>query len=148
MFADVFGFGAGAFAEYVVRAGARLPDDPGRDVLRGRVHPAALGDPRPPGLRTRDGRTIGPGDKVLIDGASGNVGPFAVQIAKARGAEVTGVCGPEKIDFVRALGADHVLDYKTTDYTKTGQRYDWIIDTDSHHSISRCATCCDRTAST
>ena len=63
------------------------------------------------GLRRRDGRTIRPGDKVLIDGASGNVGPFAVQIAKAIGAEVTAVCSAGKIDFVRSLGADHVLDY-------------------------------------
>ena len=53
------------------------------------------------------------------------------------GAEVTGVCSTSKMDMVRALGADHVIDYKTTDYTKTGERYDWIVDTDSHHSIFR-----------
>jgi NADPH:quinone reductase-like Zn-dependent oxidoreductase len=89
------------------------------------------------GLRLRDGRTVGPGDRVLIDGASGNVGPFAVQIAKSMGAEVTGVCRTEKVDFVRSLGADHVLDYTQVDYTRTGERYDWILDTDSHHSIFR-----------
>jgi NADPH:quinone reductase-like Zn-dependent oxidoreductase len=86
-------------------------------------------------LRLRGGRTIKPGDKVLIDGASGNVGPFAVQVAKSVGAEVTGVARSEKLDFVRSVGADHVIDYTTTDYTKAGERYDWIVDTDSHHSL-------------
>ena len=79
--------------------------------------------------------TIRPGDKVLIDGASGNVGPFAVQIAKSMGAASPPCAAPAKMDFVRSLGADRVLDYAAVDYTKTGERYDWILDTDSHHPI-------------
>jgi NADPH:quinone reductase-like Zn-dependent oxidoreductase len=89
------------------------------------------------GLRLRNGRTVRRGDAVLIDGASGNVGPFAIQVAKSMGAEVTGVASPAKLDFVRSLGADHVIDYTTVDYTATGVRYDWILDTDSHHPIRR-----------
>jgi NADPH:quinone reductase-like Zn-dependent oxidoreductase len=87
------------------------------------------------GMRLRNGRTFNPGDQVLIDGASGNVGPFAVQIAKAMGAEVTGVARGDKLDFVRSLGADHAIDYEQVDYTKAGERYDWIVAVDAHHPI-------------
>ena len=135
VFADLFSFGAGAFAEYVSAretAFQAIPAGMSFETAATLPHSAVLAVQ---GLRRRGGRTIGPGDTVLIDGASGNVGPFAVQIAKARGAEVTGVCRTEKVDFVRSLGADHVLDYTQVDYTKSGERYDWILDTDSHHSI-------------
>jgi NADPH:quinone reductase-like Zn-dependent oxidoreductase len=135
VFADLFGRDQGAFAEYVCASEKSFEPMPAGMPFEDAAtlpHSAILAVQ---GLRLRDGRTVQPGDKVLIDGASGNVGPFAVQIAKSFGAEVTGVCSSAKMDFVRSLGADHVLDYREVDYTRTGQRYDWIVDTDSHHPI-------------
>jgi NADPH:quinone reductase-like Zn-dependent oxidoreductase len=86
------------------------------------------------GLRGR-GRRVQAGQRVLVNGASGNVGPFAVQIAKAFGAEVTGVCSTGKIDLVRELGADHVIDYTREDVSRGGPRYDWIVDVAGNHPI-------------
>ncbi|HET7701808.1 MAG TPA: NAD(P)-dependent alcohol dehydrogenase [Candidatus Limnocylindrales bacterium] len=138
VFGDLFPYaGAGSFAEFAcAREKAFLPIPAGMsfEVAATLPHSAVLAVQ---GLRLRDGRTPQAGDRVLIDGASGNVGPFAVQIAKAMGAEVTGVCSGDKGDFVRSLGADHVVDYRAIDYTASGERYDWILDTDSHHSILR-----------
>jgi NADPH:quinone reductase-like Zn-dependent oxidoreductase len=138
VFADLFAFGGGAFAEYVCapeKAFEPMPVGMTFEEAATLPHSAILALQA---LRLRDGRTVRPGDKVLIDGASGNVGPFAVQIAKSRGAEVTGVCSTDKVELVRSVGADHVIDYTKVDYTRTGKRYDWIVDTDSHHSILRC----------
>jgi NADPH:quinone reductase-like Zn-dependent oxidoreductase len=137
VFADMFSFGndGGAFAEYVCapeKAFELIPTGMSFEDAATLPHSGILAVQ---GLRLRSGRTVGPGDRVLIDGASGNVGPFAVQVAKSLGAEVTGVCSASKMDFVRSLGADHVIDYAQVDYTKTGERYDWIVDTDSHHPI-------------
>lgn len=137
VFGDMFAFGLGAFAEYVCapeKAFASMPTGMTFEEAATLPHSAILALQ---GLRLRDGRSIRPGDRVLIVGASGNVGPFAVQIAKSRGAEVTGVCSRDKVDFVRSFGADHVIDYSTVDYTRTGERYDWILDVDAHHSIFR-----------
>ncbi len=137
VYADLFPFGQGAFAEYVSapdRAFAPIPAGMSFADAAALPHSAILAVQ---GLRRRDGRTPRKGDRVLIDGASGNVGPFAVQIAKSMGCEVTGVCSAAKVDFVRSLGVDHVIDYTSVDYTATGKRYDWIVDPDSHHSILR-----------
>jgi len=138
VFADLFNGQGGAFAEFVcAKEKAFAPISTGMTFEGAATlpHSAILALQ---GLRLRNGRSIRPGDKVLIDGASGNVGPFAVQIAKSMGAEVTGVCSTDKMDFVRSLGADHVIDYTKVDYTRSAERYDWILDTDSHHSILRC----------
>jgi NADPH:quinone reductase-like Zn-dependent oxidoreductase len=135
VFAYLYSFGMGSFAEFacaVERAFQPIPDTMSFEDAATLPHAAILALQ---GLRRRDGRTIRPGDKVLISGASGNVGPFAVQIAKSMGAEVTGVCRTGKVDFVRSLGADRVIDYTATDWTRGPERYDWIVDTDSHHSI-------------
>ena len=138
VFADLYGFGQDAFAERVAapeRAWLPIPDGMDDETAATLPHSAVLAVQ---GLRLRDGRTPGPGDHVLIDGASGNVGPFAIQVAKALGAEVTGTCSRSKMDFVRELGADHVIDYAAEDYTRGGRRYDWILDVDSHHPILDC----------
>lgn len=137
VFSDLFGNHLGTFAEYTV-----APESKFEPIAEGMSFEDAATLPHSAvlalqGLRRRDGRTIGSGDKVLIVGASGNVGPFAVQIAKWLGAEVTGVASTGKLDFVRSLGADHVIDYTTTDWTAGGERYDWILDTDSHVPIWR-----------
>jgi NADPH:quinone reductase-like Zn-dependent oxidoreductase len=133
---DLFN-GLGAFAEYACApesAFASKPPEMSFEDAATLPHSAVLALQ---GLRLRKGRTFLSGDRVLIVGAAGNVGPFAVQIAKSRGAEVTGVDRGDKLDFVRALGADHVIDYTKVDVTRTGERYDWILDVDAHQSIFR-----------
>jgi NADPH:quinone reductase-like Zn-dependent oxidoreductase len=134
VFADLFGFGMAAFAEYVCaseRAFQLIPDQLSLDEAARLPHSALLAVMS---LKPYWGRELRAGDSVMVVGASGNVGPFAVQIAKARDLRVTGVCRTEKTDFVRSLGADEVIDYTTTDYTKSGP-YDRIIDVDAHRSI-------------
>jgi NADPH:quinone reductase-like Zn-dependent oxidoreductase len=135
VFGDLFSFGSGAIAERVAprdRGLEPIPEGLSFETAATLPHSGVLAMQA---LRLRNDRTIRPGDHVLIDGASGNVGPFAVQIAKGLGAEVTGTCRTEKVDFVRSLGADHVIDYTTAIYTRGKERYDWIVDTDSHHPI-------------
>ena len=136
VFTDMFAAGhPGAFAEYVCareKAFEPIPAGMPFDEAATLPHSAVLALQ---GLRTRKGQRVQPGERVLIDGASGNVGPFLVQIAKSMGAEVTGVASGDKLEFVRSLGADHVIDYETVDYTKAGERYDWIVAVDSHYRI-------------
>lgn len=86
----------------------------------------------------RDAGRVRPGHRVLINGASGGVGTFAVQIAKLLGAEVTGVCGASNVELVRSLGADHVVDYTRDDFTRGGARYDLILDNMANRSFAEC----------
>jgi NADPH:quinone reductase-like Zn-dependent oxidoreductase len=122
---DVFGGATGAFAEYAVaRKGyAKKPDNVSFEDAAA-VPIAAITALQ--GLR--DHGEVQPGQKVLVNGASGGVGTYAVQIAKALGAEVTGVCSTTKVELVRSLGADHVVDYTREDFTRRDDRYDVVLD--------------------
>jgi NADPH:quinone reductase-like Zn-dependent oxidoreductase len=136
VFADMTDHGFGAFAEYVA-----VPEDALAHMPASMTFEQAATIPQSAILALqglRGGRPVEPGQTVLINGASGNVGPFAVQIAKAWGAEVTGVCSTAKMDLVRAIGADHVIDYTAKDFTRDGQRYDRILDVAARHSIWAC----------
>lgn len=133
VFGDMTEHGFGAFAEYVCapeRAFALKPASLSFEQAATMPQAAVMALQ---GLRGKGG--IKPGDKVLINGAGGNVGPFAVQIAKAFGADVTGVDNPHKSEMLRSVGADHVIDYTEVDYTATGERYDWILDIAPFHPI-------------
>ena len=130
---EVFGVGSGTFAEYVRASQKRIALKPANvsfDQAAG-VPVAAITALQ--GLR--DKGKVHAGQKILINGASGGVGTFAVQIAKAFGAEVTGVCSTRNVELVRSLGADHVIDYTKDDFTKTREQYDVIYDTVGNRSM-------------
>lgn len=130
----VFGTASGAFSEYAITSEKRVALKPANLTFQqaAAVPVAAL-----TALQAlRDKGQIKPGQKVLINGASGGVGTFAVQIAKAMGAEVTGVCSTRNVELVRSLGADHVVDYTQQDFTAGSERYDVIIDNVFNRSLS------------
>jgi NADPH:quinone reductase-like Zn-dependent oxidoreductase len=132
---EVFGTGIGTYAEY---ARARQDQLAAKPTTLSFEQAAALPTSGVTALQAlRDRGAVQPGQHVLVIGASGGVGTFAVQLAKAFGAEVTGVCSTTKVDRVRSLGADHVVDYSRDDFAATGTRYDLILDVGGNTSLSR-----------
>jgi NADPH:quinone reductase-like Zn-dependent oxidoreductase len=133
---EVFGSGRGAFAEYVCTPASKLAIKPGNMTFEQAASAPVAAYTALQGLRDK-GKVL-PGQKVLINGAAGGVGTFAVQIAKWLGAEVTGVCSTRNVDMVRSLGADRVIDYTREDFTQSAQRYDVIFDLVGNHPLSAC----------
>jgi NADPH:quinone reductase-like Zn-dependent oxidoreductase len=133
VFGDISSFGWGAYAEYVAAAEDAIVLKPANITFE---QAAAVPESAVVALQgLRDNGQIEPGQKVLIYGASGGIGTFAVQIAKSFAAEVTGVCSTRNLDLVRSIGADHVVDYTKEDFTQSGQRYDLILATAGYRSI-------------
>jgi NADPH:quinone reductase-like Zn-dependent oxidoreductase len=131
---EVFGWTTGAFAEYAIAAEDHLVRRPANVTFQ---QAAAVGVSATTAFQLlRDQGKIQPGQKVLINGASGGVGTFAVQIAKAMGAEVTGVTSTANVEMVRSIGADHVVDYTRDDFTEGSERYDFILDNVGNHSLA------------
>lgn len=133
---EVFGAQSGAFADYVCASATRIAPKPGRLTFE---QAAAMPIAAITALQAvRDKGTVEPGQRVLINGAAGGVGTFAVQIAKAFGAEVTGVCSTQNAALVRSIGADHVVDYTSEDFTRTDRRFDALIDNVGNRSFADC----------
>src|ERR1043166_2612608 len=130
----VFGCARGAFAEYVCAREDKLAVKPASLTFEQAAALPVAGLTALQGLRDK-GR-VRPGQKILINGAAGGVGTFAVQIAKALGGEVTGVCSTRNTDLVRSIGADHVSDYSSEDWTRNAQRYDVIFDVVGNRPLS------------
>jgi NADPH:quinone reductase-like Zn-dependent oxidoreductase len=133
---EVFGWCKGAFAEYACAAENNLLPKPANLTFE---QSAAVGDSAFTALAAvRDQGKVQPGQRVLINGASGGVGTFAVQLAKAFGANVTGVCSTRNVGLVRSIGADQVIDYMKEDFTQAGQRYDVMLDLVGSRSLLGC----------
>jgi NADPH:quinone reductase-like Zn-dependent oxidoreductase len=133
---EVFGASRGAFAEYVVARERALAPKPANLTFDQAAAVPVAGCTAL--LALRDKGQVRPGQKVLINGAAGGVGTFAVQIAKSFGAEVSGVCSTRNVDLVRSIGADHVIDYTHDDFTRGTARYDLIVDAFGTRSLSGC----------
>lgn len=133
---EVFGGGPGAFAEYVACKEGSLVRRPESMTLPEAAALRVAGVTALQGLRDHAG--LQPGQSVLINGAGGGVGNYAVQIAKHLGAEVTAVCGTHNVEIVRSLGADHVVDYQTDDITDLGRQFDAILDNVGNRSFADC----------
>jgi NADPH:quinone reductase-like Zn-dependent oxidoreductase len=133
VFGDLSGSGYGAFAEYVVAPQRAVVLKPTRMTFE---QAAAVPSAALTALQSVREAELQAGQQVLINGAAGGVGTFAVQIAKALGAEVTAVCSTRNLDMVRAIGADHVIDYTQEDYTRTGRRYDVMLDAAAYRPLS------------
>jgi len=133
---EVFGACRGAFAEYACTSESALVMKPDNVTFEQAASAPVAAFTALQGLR--DKGQIQPGHKVLINGAAGGVGTFAVQIAKSFGADVTGVCSTRNVDMVRSIGADRVIDYTQEDFTKSGQRYDLFFDCVGNHSLLAC----------
>lgn len=129
----VTGFQGNGFAEFVCATEEKLRTKPANVSFEDAAAAPIAASTALQGLRDK-GR-IQPGDKVLIEGASGGVGTFAVQIAKAFGAEVTAVCSARNMEMARSIGADLVIDYAQVDFTRNGQQYDLILGANAHHSL-------------
>ena len=133
---EVFGSCRGAFAEYACTSESALVVKPENVTFEQAASVSVAARTALQGLR--DKGHIQPGQKVLINGAAGGVGTFAVQIAKSFGADVTSVCSTRNVEMVRSIGADRVIDYTQEDFTKGTQRYDLIFDCVGNHSLSAC----------
>jgi NADPH:quinone reductase-like Zn-dependent oxidoreductase len=133
---EVFGACRGAFAEYACAPESKLATKPPNVTFEQAASVAVAALTALQGLR--DKGHLQRGQKVLINGASGGVGTFAVQIAKAFGADVTGVCSTRNVAMVRSIGADQVIDYTQEDFTTSGQRYHLILDNVGNHRLSAC----------
>jgi NADPH:quinone reductase-like Zn-dependent oxidoreductase len=133
---EVFGAGSGTLAEYAAVPEDALVAKPANLSFEQAAAVPVAGLTALQGLRDKGG--IRPGQRVLINGASGGVGTFAVQVAKAFGADVTGVCSPRNVELVASLGADQVIDYTRQDFTRTGRRYDLLLDVAGSRPWSAC----------